>query len=281
MTHFIAALRSYDIFQDLAESKQTHSKIEPIVDFKMIMQNNAIVVESEFILNGPKTPFPDSFSKQQETQLNQQPKVSKWSQKQTKLASGFHPGLFDVICARGTKAWNHPGNRYFRSLVQMTTERYSRVTSREQRSIIVTEIVNTIRSKGNGFVKEYNQDQWVEVGDNLAREKVGQMFRNALHGQYKSSSRVKKGRRREIATQLHKSLHKVMTSNREISKKMDNLKQALIKASSDSDRLLSDNDVLAIFNRGNTQMLRLIKEDNSLIQRFHDVESSTEKNANE
>ena len=32
---------------------------------------------------------------------------------------------------------------------------------------------------------------------------------------------------------------------------------------------------------GAMKKLRLIKEDNSLIQRFHDVESSTEKNANE
>merc|ERR1719343_177976 len=52
--------------------------------------------------------------------------------------------------------------------------------------MIVTNIVDTVRSLGNGFVrKDTATGEWVEC------EKVGQHFRNALGCQYKSSRRSK------------------------------------------------------------------------------------------
>ena len=100
------------------------------------------------------------------------------SDSETPLGSLFKPGHFDVICARGKDAWNHPGNIHFRSLVQKAVERYERTTSRCHRTAIVTEIITEIRRKGNGFVKQESNGEWYEVGNILAREKVGQMIRN-------------------------------------------------------------------------------------------------------
>ena len=37
------------------------------------------------------------------------------------LGPNFTPGPYDVICARGKQAFQHPGNRYFRSLVNAAT----------------------------------------------------------------------------------------------------------------------------------------------------------------
>lgn len=226
--------------------------------------------ETDLILSRNAATFRKS---QEEILVEDNP--SKWSERQIELDFDFHPGYYDVICARGNKAWNHPGNKFFRALVKKAAHRYSQVTSKAKRSAIVTEIVVTIRSKGNGFVKQESGGQWVEVGDPLAREKVGQMFRNSLHDQFKSSVQMKKLRRKETATKLHGALYEVMASNQGISQKMDQLRKDVIERPAITKQILSDKEVMAMFDRGNTQMLQLIKEDTSLVHRFHDVESST------
>jgi hypothetical protein len=71
------------------------------------------------------------------------------------------PGPFDVICARGKQAYNHQGNRYFRQIIHHATEKYSKVESKLQRSMIVTDIVDAIRVKGNGFIRKNSKGEWV------------------------------------------------------------------------------------------------------------------------
>jgi hypothetical protein len=52
-------------------------------------------------------------------------------------------------------------------------DQYSATKNKAQRSIIVSDIVDTIRRKASGgFVKQEPDGTWVEVGDTLAREKV-------------------------------------------------------------------------------------------------------------
>lgn len=132
------------------------------------------------------------------------------------LGINFAPGPYDVICARGKVAWNHSGNKFFRSIVKQNTERYAAaVETKIQRTRIVTEVVNEIRSRGNGFVKqEEDTGCWVQVGNLLAREKVGQHFRNAL-STYKSSSKNKKYRRRAATERLSQRLHSCFKSEGE------------------------------------------------------------------
>merc|ERR1740117_2220104 len=84
----------------------------------------------------------------------------------------FKPGPFDVICARGKQAYNHDGNIHFRGIVKNATEKYSNVDSKLQRSIIVTDIVNAIREKGNGFLRlNDTTGEWIECSNVLCREK--------------------------------------------------------------------------------------------------------------
>jgi len=105
----------------------------------------------------------------------------------------FQPGPLDVICARGKAAHKHEGNVRFRDLVNHFREEYAaKKTSKQQKSKIVTRVVNTIRqaSPHGGFVKEINGN-WYEVGDRSAKEKVGQTFRDLLHREYPSSTKAK------------------------------------------------------------------------------------------
>lgn len=114
------------------------------------------------------------------------------------LAHNFTPGGYDVICARGKKAHCHPGNRRFRLSVGMNLEKYSKAQSKLDKSLIVSYIVDTVRqnSLDGGFVK-FEDGRYFEVGDHIAREKVGQSFRDLLHTKYKSSTKAKKRRRQK------------------------------------------------------------------------------------
>ena len=74
----------------------------------------------------------------------------------------------------------------------------AKAESKVFKSIVVSSIVNWVHkeSPNGGFVKKMNDGRWCEVGDNLAREKVAQSFRDLLHDQYKSSTKSKRQRRK-------------------------------------------------------------------------------------
>eukprot|EP00934_Nitzschia_sp_Nitz4_P000035 Nitzschia sp. Nitz4//scaffold218_size35881//7110//8783//NITZ4_007789-RA/size35881-processed-gene-0.14-mRNA-1//-1//CDS//3329542265//35//frame0 len=117
----------------------------------------------------------------------------------TPLAKDFTPGPNDVICSRGKPAREHSGNRYFITLIEKYIEKYTRAVGKLGKSMIVTEILDTIRqrSPNGGFVKLNANGQWCEAGDHLAREKIGQCFRDRLHTKYSSSSKAKLVKRRQ------------------------------------------------------------------------------------
>lgn len=109
-------------------------------------------------------------------------------------------GEFDVICARGSVAANHPGNIRFKGIIRSKLTDYNAATSKVEKTLIVTAIVDAVRdySRDGGFVKQDKTGAWYDVGDFLAREKIGQTIRDCLHAKYKSSTKAKKQRRRVV-----------------------------------------------------------------------------------
>jgi hypothetical protein len=91
-----------------------------------------------------------------------------------KLPASCSPGPFDIICARGKEAKTHDGNQRLRFLVQQCAAQYSSATSKLEKSMIVSSIADVFRLRScGGFVKKEN-DEWYEVGDQIAHEKCGQ-----------------------------------------------------------------------------------------------------------
>lgn len=109
-----------------------------------------------------------------------------------RLSPSFTAGPYDVICCRGKAAYNHEGNRRFRTLVKLNQEAYASASSKYQKSQIVSHITNTVReaSQEGGFVKLI-KGTYYEVGDRAAKEKIGQTFRDLLHTKYSSSTKAK------------------------------------------------------------------------------------------
>lgn len=89
-----------------------------------------------------------------------------------KLHASFQPGPLDVICQRGKNAYDH--NQRFRDMISKQLERYSAATSKLEKSLIVSDIVDGIReaSPQGGFVRKEGK-YWYRVQESVAREKVG------------------------------------------------------------------------------------------------------------
>jgi hypothetical protein len=199
-------------------------------------------------------------------------KVSKYDAKTRPLDLLFSPGPFDVICGRGKEVWNHSGNVFFRKLVEKGSVRYGDVKTKVERTKVVSDILETIRTKGSGFVKEVRSDrttkQWIGVSDVLAREKVGQLLRNSLSHRKRSSTTAKSCRRREVSCKLLTIGQQVLESNREVRHIMHIVSREAYQSS------LSDEQLLMVFTEANQCMLDSFKKDKSLVARFQYAVSS-------
>jgi len=97
------------------------------------------------------------------------------------LHEQYSPSAFDCICGRGRTAYNHIGNKRFRLIVAMHVDKYIHAYDKLGKSLIVLSIVDQIRSKNGNFIKyDKATNRWFEIGDELAREKVGQKLREAI-----------------------------------------------------------------------------------------------------
>lgn len=94
------------------------------------------------------------------------------------LGKHYEPSLTDVICGRGRKAWEHPGNARFRSLLASHVDEYREAKSKLDKSLLVSQLMEQVE-EGNPpgqFIKHSKQQggQWTTVSLDTAREKVGQ-----------------------------------------------------------------------------------------------------------
>ena len=114
--------------------------------------------------------------------------------KNNALPESWTPGPWSVLCGRGKECYNHVGNRRFRVLVEINIEKYASAKSKMDKGVIVMSILDAVREGSNqmgGFVKQDPKSKrWVDVGDEVAREKIGQEFRVKLAQQKKSKKNI-------------------------------------------------------------------------------------------
>lgn len=102
-----------------------------------------------------------------------------------------------------------------------------------------------------------------------SREKVGQAFRDALHTQYRSSTKAKKSRRQLEQAAACSTLAEISTTNMEISSTMDELMDRVLLAScspTTNDRQLSD-----LFTQANLDILNELNRLNEIKQQSDEV----------
>jgi hypothetical protein len=128
---------------------------------------------------------------------------SRDENKKRYLPAGFKPSATDVVCGKGKECFNHPGNKRFRDVIDANLNRYQSASNKMEKSAIVNEIVDLIRkdcSYNGGFVRpETYSSRWFEIGDDAAREKVGQVIRDAMLKQNPDGLEIKQRKRKARA----------------------------------------------------------------------------------
>ena len=170
--------------------------------------------------------------------------------KMTPLPPTFQPGPYDVICAKGKDARNHEGNKFFRKLIQNALPIYKEASSKFEKSMIVSEVIDEIRSRtqiDGGFVKPDGNGGYMEVGDHLAREKVGQNLRDSLSDQYKSSTRAKRIRKAAADNRIASNVDDIVRGSAVVSNKMDRLSAGMERHNNNTPRSHANNSDIPEF----------------------------------
>jgi hypothetical protein len=84
----------------------------------------------------------------------------------------------DVLSGRGGGTTAHPGNIYFRELIESYRSTYDN-TSTRNKPHVSRHIVREVRKSGRRFLRNDNKDGlFYEIGDDAAREKISQTLRH-------------------------------------------------------------------------------------------------------
>lgn len=127
------------------------------------------------------------------------------------LPLDFAPSAYTVIFSGRRGSSNAPGNQHLAAVIQQHLKAYSAAPDKPGKSAIVTRVYNIIQEAnplGGAFCK-LEGSSWYNVGERSAREKIGCMFREFLHYEYKSSNKSKAERRKKAQKMCKKWTAKV------------------------------------------------------------------------
>mmetsp|Transcript_18536 Transcript_18536/g.28611 ORF Transcript_18536/g.28611 Transcript_18536/m.28611 type:complete len:199 (+) Transcript_18536:40-636(+) len=103
-----------------------------------------------------------------------------------RLPRDFKPTHLDIFCGRGRESRVHVGTEHFRQIIKNNLQGYKKTQTRYEKTEFIKSIVELLRCKaaskgGAGFIKyDKPSGYWFEIGDQVAREKVGHAFRDLL-----------------------------------------------------------------------------------------------------
>lgn len=190
------------------------------------------------------------------------------------LAQTFEPGEFDIICAKGNFARQHSGNVRYRKMIDQVSKMYGEMTSRSQKTALVNQIIDSVRSKGGAFVKKNDKDgQWYEIDETQAREKVGQSLRERNHSQYKSTTKSKRKLRKDSDQRMIEQIESVVCTNDSVAAGLKQLSKSLerhfkqIQEEGTNARMSSaqiDRELEIAMTQANSQILESLKSDESI-----------------
>mmetsp|Transcript_4231 Transcript_4231/g.4748 ORF Transcript_4231/g.4748 Transcript_4231/m.4748 type:complete len:231 (+) Transcript_4231:88-780(+) len=212
----------------------------------------------------------------------------------TQLPNDYIPGEYDVICAKGKAAKSSSGNIFYNKLIQRALPVYKDASTKFEKSMIVSEIVDEIRSRsstgtsgaGGGFIRR-RSGIFYEAGNHFAREKVGQSLRDSLSNMYRSSAKAKKKRQNFVSAGVAGEFDLLIKRNSFISRRInkltttaahsietyqgsDNTNNSIQQLSVDDDA--EKDEVNLIFSQINLEILEAFKNNTDLVDRFAEVE---------
>ncbi len=113
------------------------------------------------------------------------------------LPFDFSPTPYTVIIGKGKLIRENLGNKRLRVLSSIFLEKYSQANEKRTKTLVVNEIICSIRSAGGSFVRKDKDGRWYQATDQAVREKIGYVFRDLLCDNYRSSSKSKVAKRQK------------------------------------------------------------------------------------
>lgn len=100
------------------------------------------------------------------------------------------PGRNDVLLGRGKGSYLHLGNIRFRHMIESRAEEYNSAGATRNKMGITAAIVQEVRNLTGRFLKHDGKTGWIDVDDEMARQKVAHAFRTlrALKGSTSSKN---------------------------------------------------------------------------------------------
>ena len=93
----------------------------------------------------------------------------------------------DILFGRGWPKMSHPGNAVFRHLIEGRLNEYNNAQSKRDKTTITWSIVCELKESSARFLREDKSGWWMEVSDEVARQKVSIGFRDIRKAKTKSS----------------------------------------------------------------------------------------------
>jgi hypothetical protein len=87
------------------------------------------------------------------------------------------PSDSDILCGRGGNINIHPGNIYFRKLVDSRKPAYVTARFKREKRTIAESILNDIKKKNGRFLTKNEAGEWLIFPDHKARDKTSQALR--------------------------------------------------------------------------------------------------------
>lgn len=90
------------------------------------------------------------------------------------------PTTADILCGQSRVCANHPGNRFFQSVLDEYAYRYDLASSKQAKMCMTKEIVAQVHENLGHFLKQKKDGMWEEISTVAARDKVSHALRTKV-----------------------------------------------------------------------------------------------------
>lgn len=136
----------------------------------------------------------------------------------------FEPTDADILCGRGGRANNHPGNKKYLELKDQVRPRYT-AASKAAKTGIAEEVVDTVIKewKGRFLALDTKADKWYEIDRLEARRKCSQALREENTAEARAQKRAKYPKKRKADREREKREREMLEMQKEVMETMQTL----------------------------------------------------------
>lgn len=126
----------------------------------------------------------------------QMEKRRKYERQEFQTTTVMIPGSFDILIGKGKPFQDHKGNMELRQWIRQHQQSYE-VAQKYQKKNLVMQVINMVKARGGRFLKD-DGGYWSEVEEEVARAKVGHLFRDKKKPREPKAAAAKKAKAMEI-----------------------------------------------------------------------------------